>query len=234
MARGTTAPRVGFATEVQSIREPRDDENSVMSYFAKHAARCPSCQNPYDTYKQDRDLCPKGNALAKDVANYIYAKGGKPYSVIDRKRGERIQIRIPLGMEVISLLVKAIDRGMVFTKKPLVVAPVETVQVEKLERSPRKEYSSRRKEYPEERRYRSGDVEIVEIVPSSRYESKKDKAYHTDRAERKERPKSVLYPERRGSLYYKDEEEKRRRRQYEQEPIVIVAEPRGQRYISRG
>ncbi|KEF60188.1 uncharacterized protein A1O9_05038 [Exophiala aquamarina CBS 119918] len=233
MARGMTTPRVGFATEVQSIRQPRDDENSVMSYFAKHASRCSACNDPYAAYKQDLPLCSKGNALAKDVANYIYAKGGKPYSVIDRKRGERIQIQIPVGMEVISLLVKAIDRGMVFNRKPLVHAPVENVEVEKLDRSPRKEHSSRKKEYPEERRYRSGDVEIVEIVPSPRYESKKEKTYHTDRTERKERPKSVIYPERRGSLYYKDEEEKRRRRPYEQEPIVIVAEPRGQRYISR-
>jgi len=181
--------------------------------------------------------------LAKDVANYIYAKGGKPYSVIDRKRGERIQIQIPAGMEVISLLVKAINQGLVLNKKPVIHTPVENVEVEKIERPShhqvRKEYVSRKKEYPEERRYRQGDVEIVEIVPSSRHEGRKEKVYYTDRPEdrskyeRKERPKTVIYPERRGSLYYKDEEEKRRRRQYEQEPIVIVAEPKGQRYITR-
>lgn len=243
MARGITAPRVGFATEVQSIRQPRDDENSVMSHFAKHASRCSLCNDPYDGYRRDIPLCTRGNALAKDVANYIYAKGGKPYSVIDRKRGERIQIQIPAGMEAVSLLVKAFDRGLVLNKKPLILTPIENVEVEKIERPShtqvRNEHVSRRKEYPEERRYRQGDVEIVEIVPASRHEGRKEKVYYTDRAEdrskveRKERPKTVIYPERRGSLYYKDEEEKRRRRQYEQEPIVIVAEPKRQRYISR-
>jgi len=127
MARGNTTQRVGFAKEVQSIRQPRDDENSVMFHFAKHAAKCVACNDPYAAFKQDQPLCSRGNALAKDVANYIYAKGGKPFSVVDRKRGERIQIQIPLGMEVISLLVKAFDRGFVLTKKPLILTPIENV-----------------------------------------------------------------------------------------------------------
>lgn len=233
MARGLTAPRVGFATEVQSIRQPRDDENSVMTHFAKHAAKCPQCNDPYDAYRQDRPLCRQGNALAKDVANYIYAKGGKPFSVVDRKRGERIQIEIPNGMEVISLLVKAFDRGFVLTKKPLILTPIENIQVENPPRpsrhQPRKEHTSSRKEYPEERRYRQGDVEIVEIIPAQ-HKSRKETVYYADKSDRKERPKSAVYHERRGSLYHEDEE-KRKRRQYGQEPIVIVAEPQRQRYI---
>lgn len=229
MARGTTTPRVGFAKEVQSIRQPRDDENSVMSYFARHAAKCADCQDPYLAYRQDRPLCRQGNALAKDVANYIYAKGGKPYSVIDRKGGERIQIQIPVGMEVISLLVKAFDRGFVINKKPL----VEAVQVENLPRSSHypapKEYVSPKKQYPEERQYLQGDIKIVEITPHSQHKSRKERIYYTDRDD--DRSKAERR-ERRGSLYYKDAE-KRRQRQYEQEPIVIVAEPSRQRYISR-
>lgn len=247
MAKGPSAPRVGFATEVQAIRQPRDDENSVMHYFAKHASHCSVCKNPYDAYRNDIPLCDRGNSLAKDVATYIYAKGGKPYSRIDRQSGERVQIQIPAGMEVITLLVKAIDRGLVLSKreKPVVVAAPkpEKVEVEKIDRSyyqqPRVEYVSRRKEHPEERRYRQGDVEIVEIVPVPRRDTNKDKVYQSDRGEerpkyeRKERPKSLIYPEHKGSLYQRDEEEKRRRRQYEQEPIVIVAEPRRQRFLAR-
>jgi len=222
MARGNTTQRVGFAKEVQSIRQPRDDENSVMFHFAKHAAKCVACNDPYAAFKQDQPLCSRGNALAKDVANYIYAKGGKPFSVVDRKRGERIQIQIPLGMEVISLLVKAFDRGFVLTKKPLILTPIENVSESRPSHSPKKQY-------PEEGRYRQGDVKIVEIIPASHNKSRKEKVYYPDHDEDRYKDERR---ERRGSLYYKDEE-KRRQRQYEQEPIVIVAEPSRQRYISR-
>jgi hypothetical protein len=134
-------------------------------------------------------------------------------------------------MEVISLLVKAFDRGMSLKKreKPVLVFP-KTEKVEKVDRRSYHEQPaikvSRPKEPKSERRerYRYGDIDMVEISPERRH--RKEKVYYTDaRTERKERPKSTSYPDRRGSLYYLDEEEKRQRRRIDEEPIVIIAEP---------
>ncbi|EXJ89500.1 hypothetical protein A1O3_02567 [Capronia epimyces CBS 606.96] len=240
MARGATAQRVvGFATEVTSIRPAKDDEQSVMEHFARHASKCNICKDPYLAYKQDTPLCDRGNAYAIDVANYIYSKGGKPFSVIDRKRGDRVQIEIPFGCEVISSLVKAFDRGMTLrASKPVVVTP--TFERERLERADKTERPSsysprteRRKEYhvedqPRERRYRQGDVEMVEITPSTARRERREQVYR-DRVDEQYRPerraRPLSYMERKGSLYERDEQEKRQRRRYEEQPIVIVAEP---------
>lgn len=240
MAKGATAQRVVFAKEVTSSRQPRDDELSVMIYFARHAARCNICVDPYDAYKRDIPLCDRGHSFARDVAKYIYAKGGKPFSVVDRQNGDRIQIEIPVGCEVITDLVKAFDRGMnLKASKPVVVMSkgekrekVERFEkIERVDRSP--SHSTRPKEYPV---YRQDDYKIVEIVPNSTRRERKERDGRGDRVEeryryeRKERP--VSYVERKGSLYERDEEEKRRRQRYEEQPIVIVAEPR-QRYTRR-
>lgn len=227
---------VGFGAAVQSIRQPRDDEMSVMNHFTRHASHCSICVNPYTAYRQDIPLCGRGNALARDVANYIYSKGGKPYSVIDRQRGERIQIQIPAGMEVISLLTKAFDRGLVLQRREK-ISVVET-KGEKVE-SPSYEQTRMEsvppgKENTKERRYRHGDVEIVEIVPGSRRIRLRDISYD-DRATRKwPRTERSYFPsDTKGGIYIRDKEEKRRRRQSEHEPVVIITEPpRG--YIRRG
>lgn len=163
------------------------------------------------------------------------SRGGKLYSVVDlHNLGERNQIQIPAGMEVINLLTKAFDRGFVVQRRQN--RPIIEMKGEKVERpfyeQTRKEPTSPRNENTEERRYRQRDVEIVEITPSSRRERITDNISLANRAKywRKEKPRSSISPERKGSLYYMDEEDRRRRRQYAQEPIVIVAEPR-RRYI---
>ena len=220
----TGAPvRVGFAAEVQAIRQPREDEMSVMSYFTKHASRCTTCVDPYAAYRQDIPLCERGTAFAKDVANYIYVKGGKPFSVINRRDGDRVQIQIPSEMEAISLLVKAFDRGFVPRKKPLLLKPIKRSPYEET----RKDSTSPGKEYPEERRYRQGDVEIVEIAPLKRLERRADDISVDDqtKSRRKERERWYNPQYAKGSLYYRDEKEKMRRRQYEQEPVVIISDP---------
>ena len=251
MARGFAPPTsqrvVGFASEVQSIREPRQDELSVMSHFARHANRCPHCHDPFTAYKQDKSLCDRGINLAIDVCKYLYAKGGKPFSVIDRQAGDRIQVQVPADMEAVTSLIKAIDHKMVLRKKPAVVVAGK-VEVEKIDRAPH--YSSRteptvkvvrKSEHSDERRYRDGAFNILEISPRRHERSERvyqsgrteDRSRH-ERTERVERPKTVIYPsEGRGSLYQRDEEDKRQRRRYETEPIVIVAEPKRHSYISR-
>jgi len=256
MARGHTAQRVGFSQEVESCRQPRDDELSVMAHYAKHARRCNICADPYDAYQRDIPLCDRGHALAMDVANYVYGKGSKPFSIIDKKQeGASVRLEVPAGYEVINDLCRAFCKGMVLRKrekpreKPIIVAPKrEKVEAEVVEKSPRASYYSsqrdqdktpRKKEYvvderPREVRFR--DYNVVEITPGSSRRERKEKVYYNDRedrtkSERRERPKSVSYLDRKGSLYERDEEEKRLRKVYEDQPIVIVAEPR--RYIRR-
>src|SRR5262249_1956523 len=94
--------------------------------------------------------------------------------------------------------------------------------------------TSRKKEYVVDGRPRERyvDVNMVEITPGSSRRDRREKVYYNDKSERKERPKSVSYPDRKGSLYERDEEEKRRRKVYEDQPIVIVAEPT-RRYVRR-
>ncbi|KAH0843964.1 hypothetical protein FOPE_09048 [Fonsecaea pedrosoi] len=251
MARGASTRNVEFATEVVSCREPRDDELSVMEHFAKHSARCEYCRDPYTAYREDRPLCSKGRSYAKDVATYLYAKGGKPFSLIDKSNGQRVQVRVPAGCEVINLLIKAFDKGMKLDSPRLVVVD-NTRRQESVEKSAKvvspssPSSPSRRREYltddrPRERRYIRDDYDLVEIIPhSSRRERRERIVYHDDRGEDRtryeyrERPKSVAYTGGKGSLYVRDEEERRRRERYDRQPVVIVAEPgQQQRFTSR-
>ena len=234
MARGPTTTRtVDFAKEVDSIRAPRDDERSVMEHFAKHADKCQYCRDPYAAWKNDRSLCSRGLSYARDVATYLYAKGGKPYSVIDRQNGDRVQVQVPYGCEAVTLLIKAIDRGMKTTQRIVVE---NTRRPEPTDRSPVS--PSRRREYhderPRERRYIN--PEVIEITPhSSRNDRRERNTYRDERREERyrseRRPKSMVY-EGKGSLFPQDVEERSRRQQYERQPVIIVAEP-GQRYAIR-
>jgi hypothetical protein len=158
-------PQLDAAPEVGSIRPPTDDEHTVMKRFTSHASRCTICNDPYAAYTKDIPLCSRGNALAKDIGHYIYAGEGKPYSISDRKRGERIQIQIPVGMDVISLLLKAVEQGLSSTqrKKPMVAW---------------------RTENPAEAGYQQGDVEVVEIVPVSSRSHRKEKVPETEQLSR--------------------------------------------------
>ncbi|KAJ9607182.1 hypothetical protein H2200_008254 [Cladophialophora chaetospira] len=235
MARGAaTARAVEFAKEVDSIRAPRDDELSVMEHFAKHAGRCDYCRDPYAAWKNDRPMCSRGLSYARDVANYLYAKGGKPYSVIDRQDGDRVQVQVPYGCEAVSLLIKAIDRGMKTTPRVIVDnarRPVDSERISPVSPSRRREYHDER---PRERRYIN--PEIIEIMPhSSRNDRRERTTYRDERREERyrseRRPKSLVY-EGKGSLFPQDVEERSRRQQYERQPVVIVAEP-GQRYTIR-
>jgi hypothetical protein len=237
MARGASVPKVGFATEIASYRAPRDDERSVMEHFARHSTKCEHCRDPYATYRADRTLCSRGQLYAKDVANYLYSKGGKPFSVIDRRDGERVQVEIPAGCEAVSLLVKAFDRGMKLSAPRITVDQAsgrDTTEKPIRVVSPHSPVSpSRRREYIVDDRPRrhNDDYETVEIRPySSRNERRERNTTYRD--ERTSRPRSTVY-EGKGSLFPQDAEDRLRRQRYERrEPVVIVAEP-GQRYTVR-
>ncbi|KAJ9608587.1 uncharacterized protein PV06_03465 [Exophiala oligosperma] len=233
MAKGATAQRVvGFATEVNSSRPPRDDEYFVMYRFTKHASKCNLCADPYASYQRDLDLCDRGRSYARDVASYLYSKGGKPFSKIDRSNGDTVEVEVPAECAVIKELVKAWGRGMTLTKakKPVIVNSSKTTEKHERVEIPKAAPKAKEHFYEEPvRDRRTRDYDVVEVIPNSSRRDRRERVYRDDRGEeryhyvRRERP--VSYHGSKGSLYERDEEEKRRRRGYDEQPIVIIAEP---------
>ena len=105
---------VEFVPASNTICRPaRDDERDVMQRFAAHASHCPRCKDPYRVYIEGGTLCERGHAHARDVAQYVYSKAGKAYSVIDRSATDaRVQIEIPAKCDAIRGLLKAVDHGL--------------------------------------------------------------------------------------------------------------------------
>lgn len=206
MARPTTQ-RVGFASQVRTCRPPRDDELSVMRKFARHAEHCRQCKDPYRVWKEDGQLCDRGHGYARDVAKYIYSKGGRPCSIVDKEsRDERNEIEVPVDCEVIRNLVKAFDRGLNLKTKPVVSHD-------------RNYYVSDRKEQSNHDRESS---RVVYVVPSDSRSRHERERYHSD--DKSVRRQSTV-DNKKGSLYYQDEADKKSRRRYD-EPVIIIAEPR--------
>ncbi len=113
MYRNEGSRRVGFAPEPVYSRPPRLDEEYVMKHFHKHAKRCDECCAPYETYKNGGTLCAQGHRLAQDVAGYMYAKGGRAYSMLDRESlRQRVQVEIPPHCDKVRGLLQALDHGL--------------------------------------------------------------------------------------------------------------------------
>ena len=199
--------RVEFVPSSNTICRPaRDDERDVMLHFAAHASHCPRCEDPYRVYMKGGTLCDRGHAYARDVAQYVYSKAGKAYSVIDREETDtRVQIEIPARCDAIRNLLKAVDQGLKIrsqSSRP-VVSYDSTYHVPE------------RRQLPERR----DAYDVLEVAPQRREERR--------RAEGGERRRDTVYiPSGRGSLYAKDEEERRRRRRELGEPVIVYAEPR--------
>ena len=189
-------------------RPARDDERDAMQHFAGHASHCPRCVDPYHAYMKGGTLCDRGNAYARDVAQYIYSKNGKAFSVIDRDASDiRVQIEIPPRCEAVRRLLNAVDKGLKIRNHTLrpVVAYDRTYPL------------AERKRLPERR----DGHDVLEVAPQRREEGK--------RSEGSERKRDIAFvPSGVGSLYEKDEEERRRRRREQGEPVVVYAEPRDQ------
>lgn len=108
------SPRhVGFAPEPIYSRRPRSDEEYVMEHFHTHAKRCDDCYDPYSTHISGGKLCDQGHRLAQDVAGYVYSKGGRAYSMLDRESlRQRVQVEIPPHCDKVRGLLRAVDHGL--------------------------------------------------------------------------------------------------------------------------
>ncbi|MCJ1364967.1 hypothetical protein MMC16_004085 [Acarospora aff. strigata] len=172
--------QVGFAPSPIYSRQPRDDEVYVMKAFAHHASRCPYCAQPYQVHLSGRTLCDKGHQLALDVAQYVYNKGGKAYSLVDREGNQLVQIEIPFDCEVVRDLLKAMERGLRLRRK-----------------APAVSYDPNYYVAPRPTEIKHSRVEIVE--PSRRhrkekvYVSGRGSLYESDMAERAQRKQQRRY-----------------------------------------
>ena len=84
-----------------------------MDHFHRHAKRCQDCYDPYSTHISGGTLCDQGHKLAQDVARYIYSKGGRAYSMLDRESlRQRVQVEIPPHCDKVRGLLRAVDHGL--------------------------------------------------------------------------------------------------------------------------
>jgi len=126
------SPRhVSFGNPTYS-RLPHDDEAYVLSAFARHASHCPHCRSPRAALRSGRTLCAKGHARAADLLQYLYlGRERVVHSVVDRRRGERVQIELGRAVEELVVdLLTACQAGLSIVSN---VSP----QVPDEERSPR-------------------------------------------------------------------------------------------------
>lgn len=199
-------PIVSFNPQVRMQRRLREDERAVCQTWSRHAAKCDRCCRPVEVWQRGGQLCDRGRTYAIDLAKYIYSKGGRPHSVIDKAEyGQRNEIEIPYELDAVRELVKAFDKGLTLQARRAIVSQDAQYYV-----SPRKET------YP-----------TVIIAPNSSSRRERER-YHDDH-----RRKTVHFDGAyRGSHYQADELARQERRRYELDPVIILAEPRrSSRYL---
>jgi hypothetical protein len=168
-------------------------------------------------------LCERGHAHARDVAQYVYFKAGKTYSVIDRSATDaRVQIEIPAKCDAIRGLLKAVDQGLkvsgpasrpvithdrtyhVVDRRPL---PDRRGGNEVMEVAPRRREERRRAEGGDRRQPDRRDwYKVMEVAPR-----------------RREERRSAEGGDRRRE---KDKKERRQLRKEQGEPVIVYAESR--------
>ena len=171
--------QVDFAPAPVLSREAYDDESYVMHSYARHATHCTQCAHPYESHLQGLSLCEKGHRYALNIVQYVYFKGGKAYSTVDRHQQHRIQVEIPVGCDIVRDLLLAIERGLKLRSKP-VISYDRTYPVK--ERRPASEPDL------------EPEYEIVEPARSGRerrrgsvYLTSRGSLFQTDLADRRER-----------------------------------------------
>jgi hypothetical protein len=136
-------------------------------------------------------LCERGRAYARDVAQYVYSKAGKAYSVIDRSATDAcVQIEIPAKCDAIRGLLRALDEGLKIkgpASRPVVThdrtyhvpdrrpLPDRRDGYEMMEVTPRRREERRRAEGGDRRPLpdRRDGYEVMEVTPRRREERRR-------------------------------------------------------------
>lgn len=195
---------VGFDPIPDYSRLPHDDEAYVMKAFARHAAHCTSCAYPYEVHKRGGTLCAKGHQRALDVAQYLYSKGDRTFSQVDRESNIRTRVEIPAGCEAVRGLLKAMERGLRLRRRAPAVSYDETY-------------------YVPPRRIPTGDFRDPEITPSirtPRLETVEPRPSSDRRQQRREKPRYIG----RGSLFEEDIRQRETER-LSRRPVYYEATP---------
>ena len=95
------------------VREPRDDENYVMKAYERHLSRCTHCDISSSSRRDEYVLCDRGYRYARDVANYIFPRNGKYFSVVASEKGSRVQVKIPREAQGVRSLLAAIEDDLI-------------------------------------------------------------------------------------------------------------------------
>lgn len=195
--------QVDFNPNLAYSRPPRDDEVYVMKAFDRHASHCTQCARPYEVHRLGQTLCSKGLQRARDVAQYLYNKGGQAYSLVDREGNQRIRVEIPAGCESVRGLLKAMERGLRLHQRAPVVSYDPTYHI-----TPRIiQTEPRTHELPEVRKPRLETAGPSPCVYTRQI--RRDKPYHVGR----------------GSLWEQDMKERENQRNSTQ-PVYYIATPR--------
>jgi len=212
-----TSPRqVGFAPIPATYsRLPHDDELYVMKAFARHASRCTACAHPYEVHRKGGSLCSKGHQRALDVAQYVFNKAGRAFSVVDLDGNRRVQMEIPADCGVVRELLKAMERGLRLRRKVQPISYDENYHVPpRIIQSdpPRQQQSTTPSREP--RHIRTPALETPLPPPSLvRTYSRRDR----------DRPTHIG----RGSLYESDMKEQRRRKEQRRQSTYYSVGSRG-------
>ncbi len=110
-------------------RLPSHDELYVMEAFARHACHCLVCVHPYEVHRKGGSLCPEGHRRALDLAQYIFSKNGRAYSLADLDGNRLVEMEISNELVVVRELLKAMERGLRLRRKVRPVSFDETCKV---------------------------------------------------------------------------------------------------------
>lgn len=110
-------------------RLPHDDELYVMNAFARHARHCLVCVHPYEVHRKGGSLCSEGHRRALDLAQYIFSKSGRAYSVVDLDGNRLVEMEISNDLVVVRELLRAMERGLRLRRKVWPVSYDETYKV---------------------------------------------------------------------------------------------------------
>lgn len=173
---------------VTPLRDLADDEAYVLTAYENHASKCSRCIDALETLREGRTLCDRGLARANDVANYIFSKQGKAYSVVDREHNAEVLVSIPRQHKAARRLLRAIEEGLRLRRDQPIVSYDRTYHVAPREQQPAAAAAERETETVTEIIERAPRRRVIVYRRSSpsRTSPSRGSLYETDRKERRQ------------------------------------------------
>ena len=224
----------------QEVSRPlTNTEEWSIWHFENHASQCRACHDPYRSYREGKQLCPEGHALAQDVACNVVYRAGDIYAT-RKEENKLVRVEIKPGYWHVLGLLKSMDhhlRGDRSAEPSSSRRHHPVVSYDKNYPVSARYPRERAPEYHTDRRGERRETVIVEPHSSSRPErrpsqhkskssrhpSKRYEKVVLDENVEATQPATTKYKERRGSLY--DAEMAKLEREKERKYRVEVREP---------